>query len=495
MATIICKKCGSPVRADDGVCPVCGTVYYVIPQEGASNAPPHAAGSGLPEQDLDITRVWQLEPDQEDAETEWETDDVKIYTPSSSRNNPAAQSAGRTAQRPAEPYRQESAYGANPNARRTAEQTQQTRRPTESTRRSNPDAASRRTSESARRSGESAARRPAEASRQQRTQRELSPRERKRLEKERKKQRKQQRRRNGRAHEGKARFAVLAVALLAVLVVIIGALSGAFDFSKSTERGAMPNVVGMQSDDAVKQLEDLGGISVKIQKEESSEKEGTVIRQDPAEGVALRKGDVVTLTVSGDAAEKPEVVSGNITLPTVKDLEYDAAVRKLEALGLHVTRGGDVYSDDVKEGHVATMSPDSGTSVPEGSTVVLSVSKGKNEVKSFTISVTAGQGGSVSPNGSVKVESGSSASFTITPNTGYEVREVKVDGVDVGAVTSYSFSRVTANHTLYVVFQKTASQPTQPEQPTEPDTPSQPDQPSQPSQPTIPDAPPAVVED
>ncbi len=485
MATIICKKCGSPIRADDGVCPVCGTVYYVIPQEGVSNAPPNTTGSGLPEQDLDITRVWQLEPDQEDAEAELETDDVKIYTPSSKRNDPAAQSVGRTAQRPTEPrQRESSAYGTNQNARRT---TEPPRRTADSTRRGNPEAASRRPNESNRRT--------AESNRQQRTQRELSPRERKRLEKERKKQRKQQRRRNGRAHEGKARFAVLAVALLAVLVVIIGALSGAFDFSKSTERGAMPNVVGMQSDDAVKQLEDLGGISVKIQKEESSEKEGTVIRQDPAEGAALRKGDVVTLTVSGDAAEKPEVVSGNITLPAVKDLEYDAAVRKLEALGLHVTRGGDVYSDDVKEGRVATMSPDSGTSVPEGSTVVLSVSKGKNEVKSFTISVTVGQGGSVSPNGSVKVESGSSASFTITPNTGYEVREVKVDGVDVGAVTSYSFSRVTANHTLYVVFQKTTSQPTQPEQPTEPDTPSQPDQPSQPSQPTIPDAPPAVVED
>lgn len=468
MATIICKKCGSPIRADDGVCPVCGTVYYVIPQEGASNTSPQ--GSDLPEQDMDITRVWQLEPDQEDIEAETDADDVKIYTPSSSRNSASAQPTGRTTQRPTESHRRENTHTASPNSRRTAEPP----------RRSDTDPTSRRT---------------AESSQQQRARRELSPRERKRLEKERKKQRKQQRRRNGRAHEGKARFAVLAVALLAVLVVIIGALSGAFDFSKSTERGPMPNVVGMQSDDAVKQLEDLGGISVKIQKEESSEKEGTVIRQDPVEGVALRKGDVVTLTVSGDAAEKPEVVSGNITLPTVKDLEYDAAVRKLEALGLQVTRGGDVYSDDVKEGRVATMSPDSGTSVPEGSTVVLSVSKGKNEVKSFTISVTAGQGGSVSPNGSVKVESGSSASFTITPNAGYTVREVKVDGVDVGAVTSYSFSRVTANHTLYVVFQKTASQPSEPEQPSEPDTPSQPEQPSQPSQPTVPDAPPAVVED
>ena len=42
--------------------------------------------------------------------------------------------------------------------------------------------------------------------------------------------------------------------------------------------------------------------------------------------------------------------------------------------------------------------------------------------------------------------------FTITPTAGYHVADVPVDGVSVGAVTAYTFTAVTADHTITASF-------------------------------------------
>ncbi len=71
---------------------------------------------------------------------------------------------------------------------------------------------------------------------------------------------------------------------------------------------------------------------------------------------------------------------------------------------------------------------------------------------SFTITASAGSGGSISPAGSTPVVQGGSQTFTITPATGRHIDDVRVDGVSVGAVTSYTFSNVTAPHTIAASF-------------------------------------------
>ena len=69
-----------------------------------------------------------------------------------------------------------------------------------------------------------------------------------------------------------------------------------------------------------------------------------------------------------------------------------------------------------------------------------------------TITAQAGSGGSISPSGNLSVSYGSDSSFIITPSAGYHVADVLVDGVSVGAVTSYTFSNVTAAHTITASF-------------------------------------------
>jgi hypothetical protein len=71
---------------------------------------------------------------------------------------------------------------------------------------------------------------------------------------------------------------------------------------------------------------------------------------------------------------------------------------------------------------------------------------------SFTITASAGANGTISPSGAVAVTQGTSKTFTITPNSGYHVSGVTVDGGSVGAVTSYTFSNVQANHTIAASF-------------------------------------------
>ena len=73
-------------------------------------------------------------------------------------------------------------------------------------------------------------------------------------------------------------------------------------------------------------------------------------------------------------------------------------------------------------------------------------------LKTYTIMASAGSNGSISPKGSVTVSSGASQAFTITPNANYKIADVKVDGVSKGAITSYTFQNVTANHSISASF-------------------------------------------
>jgi hypothetical protein len=76
----------------------------------------------------------------------------------------------------------------------------------------------------------------------------------------------------------------------------------------------------------------------------------------------------------------------------------------------------------------------------------------KLEKPTYTITATAGEGGSISPSGEVVVNEGEDKTFTITPNQGYQILDVKVDGISIGVVSSYTFTNVTSNHTISASF-------------------------------------------
>ena len=89
-----------------------------------------------------------------------------------------------------------------------------------------------------------------------------------------------------------------------------------------------------------------------------------------------------------------------------------------------------------------------------------------NEVR--TITATADEHGKIDPAaGTVTVPKGENQTFKITPNEGYHINDVLVDGKSVGAVTEYKFENVTEAHKIHATFARnyTPSYPIQPEQP------------------------------
>ena len=77
----------------------------------------------------------------------------------------------------------------------------------------------------------------------------------------------------------------------------------------------------------------------------------------------------------------------------------------------------------------------------------------------YTIKTTAGAGGSISPSGNVSVREGRDRTFTITPDKGYAISNVKIDGKSIGAVKSYTFENVRRTHTIEVIFMKANGNP------------------------------------
>ena len=85
-------------------------------------------------------------------------------------------------------------------------------------------------------------------------------------------------------------------------------------------------------------------------------------------------------------------------------------------------------------------------------------------VTGYTITATAGANGSISPSGAVRVAAGGSQTFTISLSSGYVIDTLKVDGLEVTATTSYTFSEVNSNHTIEVNFKRESQTPDVPDE-------------------------------
>ncbi len=76
-----------------------------------------------------------------------------------------------------------------------------------------------------------------------------------------------------------------------------------------------------------------------------------------------------------------------------------------------------------------------------------------NENVTHKVFVSAGYGGTVDPKGNKEVPDWGSVTINITPNEGYIVKSVSVDGEDKGSLTSYTLSYITDDHTIVVTFE------------------------------------------
>ncbi|MFA5414772.1 MAG: PKD domain-containing protein, partial [Methanoregula sp.] len=109
--------------------------------------------------------------------------------------------------------------------------------------------------------------------------------------------------------------------------------------------------------------------------------------------------------------------------------------------GYHIA---DVVVDGVSNG---TISSYTFTNVVVNHTITASFA-----INTYTITASAGANGAISPAGVTTVNYGATPTYTITPDVGYHVVDVTVNGTSVGAVTSYVFPAVTTNKTIAATF-------------------------------------------
>ena len=121
--------------------------------------------------------------------------------------------------------------------------------------------------------------------------------------------------------------------------------------------------------------------------------------------------------------------------------------------------GTEITPDTTKVGKVIIRA--SGLTAPNGNYTVVFVDGTLtiDERPVYTIKAMAGIHGSITPSGDVDVLHGGSHTFTIAANRGYAISNVKIDGVSIGAVKSYTFENVTGNHTIEVTFMKANGNP------------------------------------
>lgn len=152
----------------------------------------------------------------------------------------------------------------------------------------------------------------------------------------------------------------------------------------------------------------------------------------------------IKATANGGGSISP---SGAVTVTEGEDQTFAISasdgykIADVKVDGTSVGAVGSYTFEDVKANHSieATFTKEGGIVPP---------------ITYYTITASAGEGGAINPSGTIRVPAGGDRTFTISAAEGYEIADVLVDGKSVGAVDSYTFENVRANHTISVVFQE-----------------------------------------
>lgn len=188
---------------------------------------------------------------------------------------------------------------------------------------------------------------------------------------------------------------------------------------------------------------------------------------DPTQPVPVRPGGGLDLPGGSEVTVTPDPTKPEdkytVTLPADKGGEVktnpdgtisvpEGTVKTPDGREIPVPSGGGKL--DPKNNEVIPNNPggnDPGTNPsPGGNPGGSGGSSGS--VASYIITAGAGDGGTIRPAGQISVSAGSSKTFVVAPQIGYDVAEVLVDGVSVGEATTYTFQNIRANHTIQASF-------------------------------------------
>lgn len=173
---------------------------------------------------------------------------------------------------------------------------------------------------------------------------------------------------------------------IAILVVVIGAVSGYFAFGKMagvSGETTVPSIVGMNQEEAKKLVEERKLKFVLIGKEKSDKAEGTVLRTYPPEGTKVKVNSEVRVSISGgqDKLEVPNLIG--LDLASAKDIITNS--------GLKLGKVNYQYSNNVPKNSVISQSPEADSSASSDTSISLVISNGP-ETKYINVPNVVGKG-------------------------------------------------------------------------------------------------------
>lgn len=228
----------------------------------------------------------------------------------------------------------------------------------------------------------------------------------------------------------------------------------------SSDMVEVPAVVGMTKEDAIKALNKLGLGYKAVTQSSDTVAEDCVISQGNVGGSKVEKNSQIVLTISSGKENK------EVSVPNVKGRSEQEARELIEAANL-VASVDYEYSDTVDAGNVIKYSPSG--SVSEGSTVTISVSRGK-KVTNVTVPNVLGMSESLASQTldsanlkvTVKYETSSKAEYgTVTSQTPYSAGDSVPSGTTITIyVSHYQQSSTTQQTTKATEMTTTAANKT-----------------------------------
>ena len=164
---------------------------------------------------------------------------------------------------------------------------------------------------------------------------------------------------------------IIGVVVVAIIAVIVGV--AAFALGGSGERTTVPDVTNMALGEAKTTLEEAGfKIGTETEVFSSTVDSGLVVSTNPPGGQEAVKGSRIDLSISKGTEQ--------VSVPDLKGQTSEEAMRTLSSYGLNGQEGDSTFSDNVKEGCVASQDQPAGSSLNKGDTVVFHLSKGAENV-------------------------------------------------------------------------------------------------------------------
>lgn len=166
----------------------------------------------------------------------------------------------------------------------------------------------------------------------------------------------------------------------ALLIVLLGVGGCKLIGSSSSKEVTVPNLVGMNVDEAKTKLESLNLVLVEAGTEESDEPEGTILKSNIEAGTKVKENTEVRVIISGGATK--------IKMPDLVEDDLDTATTILKSYGLKISSSTEEYSDDIPKGKIIRQTPEKDTDVDEDTEITVVISKGPKVVKNTVPSVT-----------------------------------------------------------------------------------------------------------